>query len=217
MCKDVFIMFIERKRTNPINLITTLVVSSLLLSGWTGSWNDIQKEAENIESISSTFTQTKQMHILSKPLVSKGKFFFENPDSVRWEYTSPVKSILLMHKGTVKKFIYESQSFTEDQRSYLQSINVMLQEISLWTKGQFNTNKNFIAEFISGDVSKIILTPKDKSIKQIIERIEIVLMPNKSNIIESITISEGEGNYTLFEFSNIEINKQIDDSIFQHP
>jgi len=207
----------EREKSNLISSITIILVSSVFLAGWTGTWKDIRKESENIQSISSTFIQTKHMHILSKPFVSKGNFYFKIPDSVRWEYTSPVKSILLMHKGAVKKYIPGSQSFIEDTGSYLQSMNVVLQEISLWSKGQFKSNKNFTAVLKSGDVPKVILIPKDKRLTKIIERIEITLMPNKSAIINSITISEGQGNYTVFEFSNVEINKTIDDSIFQNP
>jgi outer membrane lipoprotein-sorting protein len=206
-----------RKKNSLISTVTIILFSSVFLSGWTGTWKDIRKESENIQSISSTFTQTKHMRILSKPLVSKGKFYFKIPDSIRWEYLSPVKSILLMYRGTVKKYIPGPQSFIEDTGSYLQSMNVILQDIALWSKGQFKNNKNFTAVLKSGDVPKVILTPKDRSLAKIIERIEIALMPNKSSIINSITISEGEENYTVFEFSTVEINQTIDDSLFRNP
>jgi outer membrane lipoprotein-sorting protein len=207
----------ERKKNRLLYLITVTFVASLFLSGWTGTWEDIRKESDKIQSISSEFIQTKHMDILSKPLVSKGNFYFKIPDSVRWEYASPVKSILLMHRGTVKKYISNSQSFIEDTGFSLHSGSAVLQEISSWSKGQFDNNKNFSAVLKSDTMPKIILVPKDKMLQKIIESIEITLMPNKNGAINSITISEGGGNYTVIQFSNVQYNVSIDDSIFQNP
>lgn len=197
--------------------IAIIFLSGLFLSGWTGTWDDIRTESGKIKSISAHFNQTKHMRILSKPLVSKGSFYFASPDSVRWEYASPVKSILLTHKGAVKRFLQGSAGLVEDAGAALPSMNVVLQEITSWSRGDFNNNQNFTAELRTGDVPKIILTPNEKALARIIERIEITLAPDKTSVIRSIIISEGEENYTVFEFTDVKINTAIDDSLFRNP
>jgi Outer membrane lipoprotein-sorting protein len=94
----------------------------LFLLGWADSLEQIQAEAEKIQSIKAEFVQTKRMPILSKPLVSTGAFYFLAPESVRWEYASPVQSILLMHGGEIKKFIKGEKGWTKDASANLQSM-----------------------------------------------------------------------------------------------
>ena len=56
-----------------------------------------------LQSIQADFTQEKHLKILSQPIISTGTFTFQRPQSLRWEYISPIRSILLMHGGEVKK------------------------------------------------------------------------------------------------------------------
>ena len=81
-----------------------VILCCTVMPGWAANWEDIQSAAEKIKSVSANFSQEKHLQILIKPLVSKGRFYFLAPDSVRWEYTSPVKSILLMPLKMILEF-----------------------------------------------------------------------------------------------------------------
>jgi len=62
------------------------------------------------------------MKILVKPLVSNGRFLFTAPNSLRWEYFSPVKSILLLHNGNVKSYIEGKNGLVEDTKVKAQAM-----------------------------------------------------------------------------------------------
>ena len=156
----------------------------------------------------------KYMKILLKPLVSKGSFFFLSPNSLRWEYISPVKSILLMHKGRIKRYIEVDKGYAEDASARLQAMRIVMQEIAMWLLGSFDQNPNFIASLHTKPASTITLTPKEKSFADIIKRIELKLSP-KPGVIKSVKIIENENSFTLLEFTNVELNKKIDESIFR--
>ncbi len=197
--------------------LLSLAVCAVLLSGWSGSWETIQKESEKLTSVSARFTQSKNMRILSKPLVSTGRFYFKAPDSVRWEYEAPVKSILLMHDGSIKRYTQGVQGLTEDAGAALQSMNVVLQEIALWSKGRFTESPSFAAVLKVGDGPIILLTPRDEGLAKIITGIEIALAPDRPGVISTITIREGEGGTTVFQFSDVQINAALADSVFRSP
>ena len=207
----------KMKRTKAIRRLLSLAVCSLLLSGWSGSWDTIQKESEKLTSVKARFTQSKNMRILSRPLVSTGSFYFKAPDSVRWEYDVPVKSILLMHKGLVKRYTQGTGGLTEDAGAALQSMNVMMQEIALWSKGRFTESPSFAAVLKAGDGPTIMLTPRDEGLAKIITGIEIALAPDRPGVISTITIREGEGGTTVFQFSDVQINAMLNDSMFRSP
>ena len=157
-----------KKYYHNIYIILTLIIS-VLSAGYADDWDDVRDAAKNIKSVSADFTQEKHMKILVKPLLSKGKFYFSSPDSLRWEYLSPLKSILMMYKGKVKSYAEGSNGLVEDSRAKAQAMNIVMQEITSWLNGQFTGNPNFNAELKKGREYKIILSPIEKAISNIIK------------------------------------------------
>jgi outer membrane lipoprotein-sorting protein len=194
-----------------------LAVCALMLTGWAGTWDTLQRESEKLTSVSARFTQSKNMRILSRPLLSTGSFYFKAPDSVRFVYDTPVKSILLMHEGSVKRYTQGAEGLIEDSSAALQSMNVMLQEIALWSRGRFRESPGFSAELKAGDAPAILLTPRDEGLAKIITAIEIALAPERPGAISTITIREGEGGTTVMQFSDVELNRALADSLFRRP
>lgn len=155
------------------------------------------------------------MQILTKPLVSKGRFYFLAPDSVRWEYTSPVQSILLMRKENIKRYTRGSKGIVEDSGGAVESMHIVLQEISRWSKGQFNRSEYFSATLREGKEQQVILMPKEKGLSAMISRIVITLLPERPGVLKSVKVDENEGNYTLFTFTDLQINGNISERLFR--
>lgn len=188
---------------------------SVFLLGWANTWEDIRRESKKIQSVSAQFSQQKHLQILTKPLVSKGHFYFQAPDSVRWEYTSPIKSVVIMHKGNIKRYIQGEKGLIEDASGSLEAMQIVLQEIGRWTRGEFTQNEHFSATLKEGRAPRIILTPKDKGMAAMISRVNITLSPDRPGVIKTVKISENEGNYTLFEFTDVQINGKISETLFR--
>ena len=192
--------------------IIILLIASYLCVGWADTLVGIQDKAGEIKSVTANFIQEKHLKILSKPLISKGIFYYQSPQSLRWEYTYPFQSILLIHNGNIKRYIKGNDGFIQDSGVELQAMQVVLQEITLWMRGRFNDNPNFNAVLEPGP--KIVLTPKEKSFAAIIQRIELMLS-NQPGIIETVQIYENDTSYTKFIFNNVRLNKPLKDSLFQ--
>ncbi|MCF8128277.1 MAG: outer membrane lipoprotein carrier protein LolA, partial [Deltaproteobacteria bacterium] len=151
-------------------------------------WDRIRKEAGDIQTINAQFIQEKHLEILIKPLISKGAFYFRasgstGSGSLRWEYFSPIRSILLMHDGKVRRFIENENGFKEDASPGLQAMEMVLQEITLWLKGEFSENPNYHAS-LEGD-HKIVMVPVNKAFSKIIQRIEI-LLSDRPGVIDTV-------------------------------
>jgi len=195
--------------------INKLLISFLLsasLIAWGDSWEQIKKTAKDINSVQAEFVQKKHMEILSRPLVSKGKLYFQTPTSLRWEYTSPVHSILLMHGGTVTRYIKKNGAVTKDSSARLQSMQIVLQEIIMWMKGNFDANPGFTPQLKPGRI--IVLTPKEKSMAEIIQRIELKLS-KEPGVIQSVMIYESRKSYTVIDFGRVTVNAKLPDSLFR--
>ena len=191
---------------------TLFLLTAFMCLGWADTWEGIQSAASTITSVRAEFVQEKHMEILAKPVVSKGVFYFQAPNSLRWEYRSPVQSILLMHDGRTKRYILKNGAITEDAGAHLQSMQVVLQDIAQWLNGRFKENPAFSVSLEPH--RKIVLRPKEKGLANIIQRIELILS-DRPGIIAAVMIYEGEKSYTRFEFKNAILNQPLQDSIFR--
>ena len=205
------------KRTTPLLRLLSLCVSAVLFSGFSSAWDTLQKESGKLTSVSARFTQLKDMRILARPLVSTGRFYFKAPDSVRWEYETPVQSILLMNEGLVRRYTQGPKGLIEDAGAVLQAMNVMLSEIALWSRGRFNESTSFAAEMKPTSESVIVLIPRDEGLAKVITGIEVEFVPEKPGVISKITIREGSGGITTLQFSDVVINAPLNDSVFRSP
>ena len=176
------------------------------------------QEAEHVsvhvESVRADFTQEKQLPILAHPILSTGQFAFQAPDSLRWEYFSPIHTVLLMDEGSTRKFVQRGGKFTEEHGMGVDSMQIVLQEITGWLDGEITDTATFQVQ--SKDHDLIILAPKEEALTKIISRIELKLL-GSSGLMESVTLFEGPGSFTRMVFSDGVLNEQISASRFSEP
>ncbi len=199
------------KRINFFCLILSLF---LFLPASALSREDIGEQPLRITSIQADFTQEKDLKILARPIISTGTFLFQAPDSLRWEYRTPVPSILLMHKGTIKKFIQRKGKLEEDPGMGLDAMQVVLTEISNWLDGRFTDNAMFSVSF--PDKQTVLLTPKNQAMAGLINSITLKLAEQKG-LLDSVIISEGPDSFTTMRFSNRVLNQKIPATAFTTP
>jgi outer membrane lipoprotein-sorting protein len=193
-------------------LLLLLLLSAGLCLGWADSWESIRAAAENVNAISADFVQEKHLPILAKPLVSNGRFVYRRPDSLRWEYRSPVKSVLLMIDGKARRFVESEQGLVEDVSARMQATQFVMPEIGGWLSGRFEDNPMFDARL--EEDGRIVLIPKDEGMARFIQRIELHLS-ERPGVIEQVLIFEGEEAYTRMQFTDIQVNPVIEDRLFR--
>jgi len=172
---------------------------------------ELKAAAGNVQSIKSTFVQEKHLKILQKPLLSKGVLFYQSPGSLRWEYKTPVHSVLFLHDGKTKQFVMGEKGLTETTGSGQEFMQIGLQEIARWLGGNFDENPFFSVRLVPGE--KIILTAKEDSISRFVPKIELHLS-DQPGVLESVWIYESKDSYTKLCFNNTIINKKLDASLF---
>jgi outer membrane lipoprotein-sorting protein len=200
------------KHLGGLCLFSALVMAAGLCLGWADSWENIRSATNRVDSISADFVQEKHLPILAKPLISEGHLFYRRPDALRWEYISPVKSILLMHDGDVRRFVESDRGLVEDASVRLQAMQFVMPEISGWLGGQFQNNPMFDAS-LEG-VNKILLIPKDPGMARFIQRIEL-LMSDRPGVIDEVLIFESDDAFTRMVFNHTQVNPALDDRLFQ--
>ncbi|MFO8032965.1 MAG: outer membrane lipoprotein carrier protein LolA [Desulfohalobiaceae bacterium] len=186
-----------------------------LTSGMQQAAAEVRQEAQAVESVQAEFTQKRYLQMLEEPLTSKGVMYFKAPDSLRWEYTDPVQSVLLMQEESIQQYVEADQGMQQQEGQDLESMRVFLQEICLWIQGEFEANPGLEVKRQSEDV--VLLEPvQENALAEMIQGIEVRL-GDSAGIIDSVKVLEGPETYMEIKFQDTRINQDIKDQVFQDP
>ena len=195
---------------------TVLMAAVISVGANAASLADIQEAAGTIRSISADFIQEKHMKILVKPLVSKGSIRFQSPDALRFEYREPIKNVLIMQGKSVSRYIQKENTFIRDNASAMGAMTVVMDEISQWLKGDFNTNVFDATIEEAPEPGRIILVPKEKAISSFIQEIVLVLS-EQPGVFKEVVIRENQNSYTRLRFEKATLNEDINPDVFSAP
>lgn len=61
----------------------------------------IRQEQSQLITLTARFTQRKESKLLLEPEISTGRFWYQAPDSVRWEFETPVSTLIVLRGETM--------------------------------------------------------------------------------------------------------------------
>ena len=178
-------------------------------------WTSLKEAFRNIRSVKAEFLQKRYLQILTKPLLSEGKLFFYTPDSVRWEYLNPLRSVMLQKGSTIQVYNFSEGKWKPEITQAVEARRMVVAEISQWFQGRFEESKAFKHIYSPGPPARVTMVPGE-GINKFIQRIEIVLSA-RPGVIDRVEIEEPGGSRTSIEFKNVEINSSIPSEVFEKP
>ncbi len=184
-------------------------------AGFCAEWEELRQAAARIKSLQTDFVQEKHLKILRKPVVSKGRLYFSPPGHMRWEYISPIKSVVLMRRDKMDMYLWSEGRWTRDDGRSLEIRRTVLDEISGWFSGQFKETSSFTPSLVSGPPTRIILAPR-QGLKGFIERV-VLTLSRTPGVMESVEIVEGDDAKTRIKFMNVRLNTSLPEKIFEKP
>jgi outer membrane lipoprotein-sorting protein len=203
-------------------VLIVLFSISAIASGQPAGFNAVKSEsdfsskmkeyASRLTSIKSDFVQEKHLQYLDAALESGGKFWYQAPNRVRWEYTKPYKYILVLNNGKLK-MISESSKTELDMKGnaiFEQVNNIMIASVS----GNIVNNKDYgIQLFENNQYFLILMKPTSPAIQNLISMMELYI-DKGSYAVTKIKMTESGSDYSIISFSNLIINENFDESLF---
>lgn len=200
-------------------LLSLLLIFKLKAQDYTSITNEDKiKEittavATKVSSVQSEFTQVKKIDFLDQPIESKGLFFFQKSNKLRWEYISPYKYLIIFNDKDI-------MIKTEDQVTvYDVKSNKVFKEINDLMVGMIDGSlltdeEHFSTTFAESTDHYIIkLKPLQDELKSLIQTIEIMIDKNNFAVTQ-ISMYESEEDYTTIRFENRKINEPIPKEMF---
>jgi outer membrane lipoprotein-sorting protein len=174
---------------------------------------ELSKLSENTSTIQSKFIQEKHLSFLTENIISKGIFYFNSPDQLRWEYSEPFEYIIVFNDKNIyiKNEDKISTYDTESNKMFSEINNLMIGII----QGNLSTdNERFAVKYFENSTQYLLeLEPKLPEMKSMLKTIKIYI--DKSDVsVAKILMIESSDDYTSINFTNRILNQTIDDDTF---
>ncbi len=166
------------------------------------------------KTLVADFEQRKVSHLLAAPSVSQGRFYFEAPDKVRWEYTAPRPMTVLLSGGVAITYRplekrAERIEVGRVQRKVFRFLGASepLEELERY----------FAFTFIDrgpGHDYTLSLKPTAHVIKKRIREVEVDI-DRETFLPVAVSYSETDGDSTAYAFHAIVRNKPLDAGLFR--
>jgi outer membrane lipoprotein carrier protein len=195
------------------NALVCLLLGQL---GWADSLASIEAASRSVRSVAAEFTQTKQLKMLTKPIISEGKLYYHAPGEFRWEYATPIKSVLVKNKQGVHRVTWRGGKFQPDAEAKLKPVQIVLEQMEQWLRGDFSQTTLFEASLEAGPPARVKLVPRDKALGQFIN-VVYVAMSTTPGVVDSIEIWEGPDAVTRLKLKNVRLNQKLPAHTFEVP
>ena len=175
---------------------------------------NLQAATGKTSTIACEFVQEKHISKMNQPVVSKGKFWFKKPSSIRWEYTEPYSSlIILSKKKAYVKDENKSKEYDTQSNKMFQDMGEVMFSFILGDVGA--AEKKYKMDYRENNETYFVkLIPLNKSVSGSLTQVEMIF-DKKDYTLSKIIMYESGSDFTSILFKNKAINKEVSNELFK--
>lgn len=173
----------------------------------------IEKASDSFSSFHANFRQEKELSLFSRPMIFHGEIIVVRPDKLRWQFTAPVPSVLLLD-GDKGMRCSEGAQPVEFDLTTDPVMRSVAEQLWLWLGGEYAQLSESFAIEKSGSAA-LTITPKDDDVARFIETVSITF-DESSMQPRRVEIVEPGGDLTRLLFNNYTFGVSVAPDTFRH-
>jgi outer membrane lipoprotein-sorting protein len=173
----------------------------------------LEASSKDVQSLSGEFQQRNKLKLFKQELKSKGRFYFQRPKKIRWEYLDPDPSTLILdgEQATLRTPGAAPQTFDLTKDATMRAI---FDQLLTWLSPTSMAEARKDYEIAVKD-STLLLTPRATSpVAKAFSRIELRLDP-KTLLMKSILLTEKNGDEKEINFTKLSKNSPLPAGAFK--
>lgn len=172
----------------------------------------LEREAATVRTLSSDFVQEKHLAMFDEVLVSKGRFAFAKPESLRWELLEPVATGFVLTGGKGRRWndrSGKSEPFVLEREPVMK---VVAEQLLAWAKADFvKLRRDYAITLEKEQPTTLRLTPLVAG--GVIKHLLIAFAADGSHVT-LVEIHDQDGDFTRIRFVNARVNPDLPESLF---
>jgi outer membrane lipoprotein-sorting protein len=176
----------------------------------TPSVDEVNAALANVHNVVCHFTQDRHVSLFTEPLHSEGLLCFEQPGRVRWETTSPYKSILISDGTGVAQFEWTDNAWKKLNAGLGDALQHIVAQIAAIIEGKYASGANGYSASVTNAPDGVVVTlvPGNASMRKMIASVEVRLTPDLK-ATKRVILREVDGDYTDIQFSEQSVNLSL--------
>ena len=177
----------------------------------------LQARYEKMKDLQADFTQKTTIEGFERPITSSGKVYIKKPGRLRWNYLDPSVEDIYVNRDDVKVYVPEHKQVLVGKLTQMAASKAPLELL----QGAAKLEESFDIEPTPGKgrgiggIRLLTLLPKSREGEagRSLQRVVLEVFP-KTYFIRTISLYEDSGNVASFEFSSLQSNLGLGDSLF---
>jgi outer membrane lipoprotein-sorting protein len=177
-------------------------------------FSSLERTAGSVRTLSSDFVQEKHLGMFKTVLTSKGRFYFQKPDLLRWELTAPVASGFVL-KGEKGRRWHERTGRTESfQISQEPAMKLVSDQLFAWARADFPwLKKEYRISVLDESPVALRLEPRSLATAGFLHHL-LINFSADGRYVRSVELHEKDGDFTRIRFVNTVVNRQLKADLF---
>ncbi|HEX4456891.1 MAG TPA: outer membrane lipoprotein carrier protein LolA [Polyangia bacterium] len=178
---------------------------------------DVDAAKASVTTLSGEFTQKNRVKLFKQELIAKGKLYFRQPRQIRWEYTTPDPSTLILdgNRATLTSPGAAPQVFDLAKDATMRAI---FDQLLVWLGSGSLAQARVDYDIASGGTTAaptLLLTPKAASaVARAFTRVELRL-DGKTHLLRAIALVEPNGDEKEIVFTKLTKNAALPENAFR--
>ncbi len=154
------------------------------------------------ETLFTHFVQERHLSLFNEPLRSEGFLCFQKPGRIRWETTSPYKSILVSDGSGVAQFEWADGKWKKLEIGLGDALQNVVSQIAGVMDGRFaGDRRNYSASLTHSSEGYVVkLVPQNAMVRRMMAAIEVHLAADLKGT-RRVVLRETGGDFTDIRFS----------------
>ena len=179
------------------------------------SLEPISRATSQAQTIFTRFVQERHLSLFNEPLHSEGFLCFQKPARIRWETTSPYKSILVSDGAGVAQFEWADDHWKKLDLGLGDALQQVMSQIAGVMDGRYASDKIAYAASVTNGADEVVITlvPQNETVRKMMVAIEVHLTADLKGT-RRVVLRETGGDYTDIQFSEQFVNRALPPKTF---
>ncbi len=198
-----------------IGLLFTCIVNAAEKKSVIDVIKSVEEQMSKINVLSADFLQIRKMSLLNYDMKLQGNIYLQKPDAFAWHTTKPLVSSTVVKDGVFKQWDEDSGETLKFNVDGNPAFQIIWKQMSTWFSGKYTS---FIVDYnikvLSESPLSLEFIPKPKTLAEKKIKSVSVYFNLEQSYIQSILISEKQGDTSEIKFTNIVLNKKLDEKVW---
>jgi outer membrane lipoprotein-sorting protein len=170
----------------------------------------LQEKMSAVSTVQTDFIQEKNLALFKQKIVLKGKIAIQKPGMLSWRVYAPMRYCLVINGSNISQWDEDANQVQSISLDKNPSIQAAIAQMQNWFSGTYQSMRGDYQIKLTGQQPlKLEFTPKETSLaRNFIQQVTVLFQANQQ-YIQEIDILEKNGDSTLLQFVNTQLNQEI--------